>query len=202
MKYLFFLFILLLSACSNTKSDRSIAAAASSSEPLRKDDAKVIGDQPEPDTLKGSLRAKEEGTIGPASISIRYHSPAVRGRIVWGGLVPFDQVWVTGAHMATSIEINKPFRVEGTTIPAGKYAFFTTPGKEKWTLIINRNWEQHLADDYDPKLDVVRMTAVPVLHRTNQERLRYTIQSENEKNGWLSMRWEKLEVKLPIEVLP
>jgi len=63
------------------------------------------------------------------------------------------------------------------------------------------DWDQHLADDYDKKLDVVRLTVSPVLYEANQERLQYTIRAENEKNGWLSMRWEKLEVRLPIEVL-
>jgi hypothetical protein len=82
----------------------------------------IIEAQSEPDTLKGSLKAKASGQIGAANITINYHSPAVRGRIVWGGLVPYDQVWVTGAHMATSIVTDQSITIGNKSIPAGKYA--------------------------------------------------------------------------------
>ncbi|MBC8923868.1 DUF2911 domain-containing protein, partial [Escherichia coli] len=77
-----------------------------------------------------------------------YHSPGVRKRIIWGGLVPYDEVWVTGAHDATTVEMPKAFVVNGKTIPAGKYAIFTIPGKNAWTVIINKQWQQHLATEY------------------------------------------------------
>ena len=75
---------------------------------------------------------------------IQYYAPAVRGRMIWGGLDPFDEVWVTGAHSATNWEFIKDIVINGQTIAAGKYAIFTIPDKDKWTIIINENWNQHL----------------------------------------------------------
>ncbi len=152
------------------------------------------------DTIKKSIPKEENAMIGDAHISINYHSPGVRGRIIWGGLVPLDQVWVTGAHRATSFEIDKDFEVNGTLIPAGKYAIFTIPGKETWIFIINKNWEQHLTDEYDPKDDIVRMTVEPETEEPHTERLTYSIEQEGDRAGELVVRWEKLEVSLPFKI--
>jgi len=103
------------------------------------------------DTTKKSINSMVFHLVDGDSIKISYHSPGIRKRIVWGGLVPFDEVWVTGAHDATYILMPKSFEVGGKTIPSGKYAFFTIPGKNEWTLIINKNWKQHLASEYDEK---------------------------------------------------
>ena len=138
------------------------------------------------------------GTIGTVGIAINYYSPAVRGRVIWGGLVPFDNVWVTGAHRATSIDFDKEVVIAGVAIPSGKYALFTIPGKEEWTIIINKNWEQHLADDYDQKQDVVRVKVKPEIEEVNQERLRYVIESESDNAGEINIYWEKLEISLPV----
>src|SRR5688572_5636316 len=73
----------------------------------------VIPEQPEPDTIKGSLKAEATGKIGSANICMRYTSPAVRGRAIWGKLVPFNKIWVTGAHNATSIETDKDITIGG-----------------------------------------------------------------------------------------
>lgn len=99
------------------------------------------------DTNKKSIKSMAFAIVNGDSIKINYHSPGVRNRIIWGGLVPYNEVWVTGAHDATTIEFYKTIVVEGKGIPAGKYAFFTIPGKKEWTLIINKNWKQHLATE-------------------------------------------------------
>ncbi|NOS91559.1 MAG: DUF2911 domain-containing protein [Cyclobacteriaceae bacterium] len=165
-----------------------------------KDEGAIIGEQPEADSLKGSVRARAFGTIGTAEIKIAYYSPAVRERIIWGGLVPFDKVWVTGAHSATNIEFNQTLLIGDKEVPAGKYAFFTIPGKKDWTIVINKNWRQHLTDSYDPKDDVVRVQVTPEIETKNQERLRYVIESESATQGEISVYWEKLEISLPIRV--
>ncbi len=164
------------------------------------DDGVVIEKQAKEDTLKGSLKAYVKGKVGDAEIKITYHSPAVRGRIVWGGLIPFDKVWVTGAHMATTLEINKDFEVDGKNIPAGKYAIFTIPGKQTWTFIINKNWQQHLADEYDAKDDVVRVIIEPEIEEPHQDRLRYSIEEESDSESEIVMYWEKMELSLPIKI--
>jgi hypothetical protein len=121
--------------------------------------------------------------------------------VIWGGLVPYDEVWVTGAHKATSIEIGKKFRVGDKEIPAGKYALFTIPGKETWTVIINKKWDQHLADDYSELEDLVRLSVKPTVTKENSERLQYIINGSGESRAYIIIRWEKLEVSFPIEIL-
>lgn len=160
----------------------------------------TIEEQSQPDSLKGSIQAEAIGKLGDAEVKVSYYSPAVRGRIIWGGLVPLDKVWVTGAHSATSIEFNHDLVIDGKTIPAGKYAFFTIPGKEEWTLIINKNWRQHLTDQYDPKEDVVRVKVKPETEEKHQERLRYLIEKESDTEGELVVYWEKLEISLGFKV--
>ncbi|GGG18488.1 DUF2911 domain-containing protein [Pontibacter sp. FD36] len=162
--------------------------------------AVVIQDQPAADTLKGSLKAEVHGQIGNAHIMINYHSPAVRGRTIWGGLVAYDQVWVTGAHSATSLTTDKDITIGGKTLPAGKYALFTIPGKDEWTVIINKNWEQHLADDYSEAEDVLRIKVKPEATAQPQERLRYQIVSETDEEGAIVITWDKLKVSIPVAV--
>src|SRR5690349_23229846 len=91
------------------------------------------------DTTKGSIPSQAEMMFGKIGVRIQYYAPAVRGRIIWGGLISYDQVWVTGAHRATSLEINSSFEIEGKVLDPGKYALFTIPGKDRWTIIINKN---------------------------------------------------------------
>lgn len=156
-----------------------------------------IPEHSEPDTVKGSLKAEATGKIGSANICMRYTSPAVRGRVIWGELVPFNKIWVTGAHNATIIETDQQITIGGTKIPAGKYAFFTIPGKDEWTVIINKNWDQHQADKYSETDDLVRLTVRPQTEQKNQERLRYDIVPEGDK-GKLVLSWEKIRLSVPI----
>jgi len=164
------------------------------------DEGVVIGKQLQEDTLKGSLKAYVKGKVGGAEIKITYHSPAVRGRIVWGGLVPFDRVWVTGAHMATTFESNFDFNLGETVITAGKYGLFTIPGKDKWIVIINKNWQQHLTDEYDSKDDLARIEITPSQLPDNQERLQYEIVAKSAFEGSITMTWDKLQLSIPITV--
>src|SRR5882672_1702820 len=119
--------------------------------------AAIIGFSQTRDTTRGSIPLSAEIQMGKASIRINYYSPAVRGRIIWGGLVPLDQVWVAGAHSATSIEFAVPIEINGKQVKGGKYALFAIPSKNEWTIIINRNWEQHLSDEYSEKEDIARL---------------------------------------------
>lgn len=166
---------------------------------VEEENSLAIQEQAEPDTLKGSLKAEAHGMVGNAHLTLHYHSPAVRGRVIWGGLVAYNQVWVTGAHSATSLTTDKDITIGGKHLPAGKYALFTIPGQDEWTIIINKNWEQHLADDYSEKEDVLRFTVKPDTTDQHQERLRYHFQSETDSKGALIISWEKLRLSLPIE---
>ena len=152
------------------------------------------------DTVKKSIPKEEHAQIGDAHIMVKYHAPAVRGRTIWGGLVPYGEVWVTGAHSATSLEIDNDFSIGDQQIPAGKYALFIIPGKDKWTIIVNKNWEQHLADDYHQKDDVVRLEITPELLENTQERLKYSITQVDNSNASLDISWEKIKASMPIQI--
>ena len=152
------------------------------------------------DTAKKSIKAYVQDKIGTARFKIDYHSPAVRGRIIWGGLVPYEQVWVSGAHNATRIESDMDFTIDGKKVPAGKYAFFTIPGKDEWTIIINKNWDQHLADEYKQEDDLLRMKIKPDTLDYTQERLMYDIDQGSQKEGNLLMYWEKLKLVIPVRI--
>jgi hypothetical protein len=151
------------------------------------------------DTSKKSIKSMAFATINGDSIKINYHSPGVRKRIIWGGLVPFDEVWVTGAHDATTLDIPKAIIVNGKEIPTGKYAFFTIPGKKEWTLIINKHWKQHLASEYDEKDDVIRVKVKP--KKVNHtERLQYFIEMGKTNNGKIAVTWEKIKIEFPFAI--
>ncbi|MCY7422903.1 MAG: DUF2911 domain-containing protein [Chitinophagaceae bacterium] len=150
------------------------------------------------DTSKRSIKSAVVGKIGDANITINYNSPGVRKRTIWGGLVPYKDVWVTGAHNATTLEVDKSFIVAGKVIPKGKYAIFTIPRKAKWTVIINKNWNQHLTDDYLQKEDVVRIKVKPVKQVKLTERLQYYIKNATGNKGTIVMAWEKIEIEFEV----
>lgn len=204
MKSLIFLTLLpiiILSSCNSkgTTEKQPLKDSLSGMKP-DKDQATTIQEQSQLDSLKGSIKAEAVGKIGDTEIKISYYSPAVRGRIIWGGLVPFDKVWVTGAHSATSIEFSHDLIIEDKTIKAGKYAFFTIPSKKNWMIVINKNWRQHLTDHYDEKDDVIRVKVAPETEEKMQERLRYVIEVDSDKEGEIVVYWEKLEISLPFKV--
>lgn len=153
------------------------------------------------DTSKKSIKSMAVAATYGDSIKINYHSPGVRKRIIWGGLVPYDEVWVTGAHDATTLEIGKAFVVGGKEIPAGKYAIFTIPGKSEWTVIINKHWKQHLATEYDEKEDVVRIKVKPKKN-THTERLQYFVTDNKNGKGIIAVAWEKLKISFDIILKP
>jgi hypothetical protein len=152
------------------------------------------------DTAKKSIKSMAFAIVNGDSIKINYHSPGVRKRIIWGGLVPYDEVWVTGAHDATTLEMPKAFVVNGKEIPAGKYAIFSIPGKKEWMLIINKNWKQHLATEYDEKDDIIRIKVKP--KKVNHtERLQYFIEKGKNETGRIAVAWEKIKVELDFRFL-
>jgi len=152
------------------------------------------------DTLKGSSQRTAMSTVNGTHVHIEYSSPGVKGRVIWGGLVPYDKVWVTGAHKATRVQFNKDVMINGTKVPAGQYAFFTIPGKEKWTLILNTRYDQHQADDYNEKEDVVRMEVKPEELNMTQ-RLTYVVEKIDGKSGEIKMQWEKMIIRLPFTTM-
>ena len=153
------------------------------------------------DDFKGSARREALAEINGAKIRINYGSPGKRGRVLWNGLISYDQVWVTGSHWATAIEFGKDVKIGDVVLPSGMYGLFTIPGRQEWIIIINKRFDQHLADDYQESEDMVRHTASPEILDKVVERLTYTIEKEEERKGKISMAWDQIRVSLPFEIL-
>ena len=138
--------------------------------------------------------------VGDAHVHIDYSSPGVRGRIIFGGLLAYDEVWQSGAHRATWLETNKDLSIEGKTLKAGKYGVFTIPSKGEWTVIFNTNWDQHGKDEYDEKDDVLRFKVTPELSDEITEHLVYKVEKTDDTQGSISLSWEKVTIRFPFQI--
>lgn len=135
-----------------------------------------------------------KGTVAGANISIRYGSPYVKGRKIWGGLEPYGKVYRAGADSATTFTTDKAITVEGKPLPAGKYSFFVIPvEKGKWTVIFNKTAEQWGAYQYKEAQDQLRVMVTPKEHAMT-ESLTYVIT----KDGF-SMNWDKISIPVSIK---
>jgi tetratricopeptide (TPR) repeat protein len=148
---------------------------------------------------KASQRASVSQTIGLTTISITYDRPAVKGREIWGKLVPYDSVWRAGANENTVVAFSSPVRVGGKVLPAGRYGIHMIPGTDDWTVILSNQADAWGSFSYDQKEDAVRLTAVPV-EAPFQENLAYTLDDPGTGAVTATLRWEKLAVPFAIEV--
>ena len=146
-----------------------------------------------------SPKMEAMATIGDNHIHIEYSSPRVRGRVIFGGLVPYNVVWATGAHKATNISFSKDVKIGGKIIPAGKYGLFTVPGRETWVVIINKKWDQHLADEYDEKDDLVRLKVTPNKEENSLEELTFEVTSIDQKKGKIKFQWAETSFEFLVE---
>jgi hypothetical protein len=152
------------------------------------------------DLPRPSPSSKVSQVIGLTEITVDYSSPAVKGRPIWGSLVPYEQMWRTGANQATKITFSRDVTFGDKFVPAGTYALFTIPAKGAWTVILNKKADQSgTARDYKADLDLVRFSAhtKPAPHR---ERLAFLFSDFTDDKGRLDLEWEKLRVSIPIKV--
>ena len=150
-------------------------------------------------STRPSPPATATGKVGGANITINYSSPAVKGRKIWGDLVPYDKVWRAGANEATIFTTDKDIKVEGKTLPAGKYSLYAIPGEKQWTIIFNSQtgqWgiQRNGETTEDPSKDVLRVTVKPVKSASVNERLTYKID-----NKGFALLWENLKVPVSIK---
>ncbi len=139
--------------------------------------------------------ATATGSVGETTVTINYSQPAVKERTVWGGLVPYDEVWRTGANEATVFEVSTDISIEGETLPAGKYSLFTIPSAEgPWTVVFNQTFEQWGAYDYNADDDVLRIEASPEMVEDHMEKMTFMIEGNN-----VVLRWEKLKLAFSID---
>ncbi|MEQ1503566.1 MAG: DUF2911 domain-containing protein [Myxococcota bacterium] len=137
--------------------------------------------------------------VGLVDLTVTYSSPGKRGRTIWGELVPYGEVWRTGANAATAFETTGDVTIGGTLVPAGKYAVFTIPGKDEWTLILNKGAEQWGAFEYDKTLDVVQVKVAPTAG-PDRERMTFLFSDTDEDSTSLDLEWAGVHVSLPIAV--
>ena len=104
-----------------------------------------------------SPKATVSQTVGLTDVTITYCRPSVRGRTIWGGLVPYDEVWRTGANEATTITFTDDVTIDGNKLPAGTYGLFTVPGKDEWTVVFNKGAKQWGAYEYKQDQDALRI---------------------------------------------
>lgn len=145
-----------------------------------------------------SGRGETEATIAGANIVVDYGRPAKRGREIFGALVPWNQVWRTGANRATHFTTDRDLVIGGTPVPAGSYTLFSIPGAEGWTLIVNRRTDI-TGTAYEQAHDLAR---IPMQTRTLPEVVEeFTIRVDPQPpGGVLRLQWDRTEVYVPIEV--
>ena len=136
--------------------------------------------------------------FGISSIELSYSRPGIKGRKVFGDLVPFGKVWRTGANNATTINFGSDVTIGTTTVPAGKYGLLTIPDKDNWTIIITKQLDVTSPAAYKQESDIARVTAKPMTMKDKMET--FTMQFANVKPGTcdLHIMWENTAVELPI----
>ena len=148
---------------------------------------------------EGSPAATVSQRVGLTDLTVRYHRPAVKGRTVWGDLVPYDQVWRAGANENTVLSLSTPVTIGGTLVPAGDYGLHVIPSKNEWTVILNTESTAWGSFFYDQAKDAVRLTARPVPAEF-QESLAYTFDAPSADTVTLTLRWEKVSLPVAIAV--
>ena len=149
--------------------------------PLRKDD----GD-------RKSKNGRLEATIGGAGVLVQYGRPEVRGRTIFGELVPYGALWRTGANEATTITVDKDVMIEGQPLPAGTYAVFTIPGEQAWTWVFNAEPAQWGSGSADPSKDVLRVEVTPAAAEMT-EAMTFSAEADT-----LVLSWDKTKVAIRI----
>ncbi len=146
-----------------------------------------------------SPKASVSQTIGYTNITIDYCRPAVKARTIWGGLVPYSQVWRTGANEATTIQFTSDVTVDGNKVPAGKYSLFTIPAIDVWIVILNKIDKQWGAFNYKQEDDLMRFNVKPV-KGSFTERLLFSFSNLTDNSVDVLMNWENLQISFKIEV--
>ncbi len=138
--------------------------------------------------------AEVSGTVEGTDITINYSRPSVKGRTIFGELEPYGKVWRTGANEATTFEVSNDVEIEGQPLPAGKYALFTIPTEDEWTVIFNKTPEQWGAYDYDEAEDALRVEVTPEETNEPTEMLTFEVGDD----GAVTMMWANTAVSFDV----
>ena len=145
-----------------------------------------------------SPAASVSQTVGLTDITVTYHRPGVKGRKIWGELVPYDKVWRAGANEATTVTFSNDVTIDSKPVKAGSYSFFVIPRQGEWSVILNSQ-PQWGAFSYDSTKNILQYSLTPEV-APNEERLSYTFTDVTGNSVKLVLRWEKIAVLVQIEV--
>ncbi len=149
---------------------------------------------------RDSQRAEVAQVVGDTRVSLVYHRPNTKAREVWGKLVPYGEVWRTGANENTTFEVSRDVKINGQTLPAGKYGLHTIPNKNEWTIIFNKVNDAWGSFSYKQENDQLRVTAKPQAVAESQETMSLGLENIKAKTAEVVIRWEKLRVPFTIDV--
>ncbi|MDX1906002.1 MAG: DUF2911 domain-containing protein [Bacteroidia bacterium] len=142
-----------------------------------------------------SPRKEMTVVLDSVQVVVTYGSPATKGRTIWGDLVPYGEVWRTGANEATTISFSAPVLIGDQPLAAGTYALFTIPGEMDWTLIFNTVTDQWGSYDYDEKKDVMRTKVIPRATPAAAEHLEFSAEADNT----IVLTWDKLAIPFVVK---
>jgi hypothetical protein len=138
-------------------------------------------------------------TVGVTDITIKYSRPGVKGREVWGKLVPYGEVWRTGANENTTIKFSTPVKIEGHELPAGIYGLQTFPAQGDWTVVFSKDANEWGAFSYKPEHDALRVQVKPQ-PGPFRERMGFDFEDVTDTSAKVVLSWEKLQVPFTITV--
>jgi len=138
-------------------------------------------------------------TVGLTDITITYSRPGVKGREIFGGLVPYGKVWRTGANTATQFAVTTDVEIEGKKLPAGTYSLHTIPGPNEWTVIFNKDAGQWGSFNYDEAKDALRVTIKPEKAAHSAEWLEFHFPKISTDSATLMLRWADVAVPIHID---
>jgi hypothetical protein len=141
-----------------------------------------------------SPKMEVSGKVGGANVKIVYNAPSARGRAIMGSLVPYGEVWRTGANAATTIEFDKAVKIEGKDLAAGKYALFTIPNENEWVVIFSKKPDQSGAFEYKQEEDALRVNVKPT--KTDKLVETFTITPEKDQ---VTLKWENTAVAFKVK---
>ena len=145
------------------------------------------------DLPRDSQHAKLIQRVGITDITINYHRPLVKGRKVWGGLVPYGQVWRAGANENTTIEFTDPVSIEGKPLAKGIYGLHMLPSENEWTVIFSKTATAWGSFTYNQSEDALRVTVKPQAAEM-KEALAYEVNDVTPNSAVIALRWEKLSL--------
>lgn len=137
-------------------------------------------------------------SFATSKIEISYSRPSVRGRIIFGDLVPYDKVWRTGANNATTIYFGEDVTINNIKLPKGKYGLLTIPGKDEWTIIITKDTTVTSPNDYKQENDAVRVKVKPVTLTKNIETFTINIANIKNNSADIEIKWANTEVSFNV----